>query len=248
MNIPDLTLSPTTAVRLDSFLQAPTHALLLTGPVSAEISQVATALAMQLLHAESLASQAYYREVRPEKDTIAIEQIRELIGFFRLKVPGSADIKRVAIIQTADAMGIEAQNALLKVLEEPPRDSVLILTTSQPQALLVTIRSRTQTLRVSSTEQKPEAEALRLVKQVLGGTTYERLLLVDGFTKQKGLSLTFMQTLTKTASASLEAAASRGSASLARWQTVLQVSAVAEDALMHNGSAKLVLTELMLSL
>ena len=58
-----------------------------------------------------------------EKGSIAIEQIRALISFFQLKVPGKTKIKRVAIIQDADRMGLEAQNALLKALEEPPEDS-----------------------------------------------------------------------------------------------------------------------------
>lgn len=52
-----------------------------------------------------------------------------------------------AIIRDADAMTEEASNAFLKTLEEPPVDSFIILTSSRPDFLLPTIRSRTQPVR-----------------------------------------------------------------------------------------------------
>ena len=51
------------------------------------------------------------------------------------------------IIDDADALLPEAQNALLKTLEEPPPASVFILVTSRPDVLLPTVRSRCQRLR-----------------------------------------------------------------------------------------------------
>lgn len=71
---------------------------------------------------------------------IKISQIRELIDNFSLK-NYSAPYK-IAIINNADRMNIESENALLKVLEEPSGNSILILTTSHPEALLPTITSR----------------------------------------------------------------------------------------------------------
>ncbi len=52
--------------------------------------------------------------------------------------------KRVVIIVDAETMRAETQNALLKVLEEPPRDTTIILTSSEPERLFSTIRSRCQ--------------------------------------------------------------------------------------------------------
>ncbi len=60
------------------------------------------------------------------------------------KVVVLGDAERLVVQQASQ----EAANALLKVLEEPPSDTVLILTTSEPQALLPTIRSRVVPLRV----------------------------------------------------------------------------------------------------
>ena len=60
----------------------------------------------------------------------------------------SGAARKVGIIHDADRMNAEAQNALLKTLEEPPPNSLLILTTGSPAALLPTTRSRCQMLRL----------------------------------------------------------------------------------------------------
>jgi len=76
---------------------------------------------------------------------VKIDQIRkELIPQANLK-PFEAEWK-VFIIVEADRMNDEAQNAVLKTLEEPPGQSVLILVTSNPSALLPTIVSRCQAI------------------------------------------------------------------------------------------------------
>lgn len=56
--------------------------------------------------------------------------------------------RRVVIIDEAHAMNQQAQNSLLKTLEEPPPSSILVLVTARPGSLLPTIRSRCQTLRL----------------------------------------------------------------------------------------------------
>jgi hypothetical protein len=212
---------------------------------SAEITSTEAANASQALlegHKE------YLQTVTPDsKGLIPIEQIRELISSFRLKVPGKGVIKRVAIVETADAMSLEAQNALLKLLEEPPTDSVLILTSEQPQELLATIRSRVQHLHLTSSALPPESESVQLVKRVLAGSAYERLLLIEGPLKAKDTAAAFVTTLATVAEASLEMAARKGNTT-DRWQRVLSAAYQAQQALGRNGNTKLVLTELMLVL
>ncbi|MBR2373514.1 MAG: hypothetical protein IKA87_04715 [Lentisphaeria bacterium] len=61
-----------------------------------------------------------------------------------LYLTATAGGHKVGIIHEADRMNREAQNALLKTLEEPPRDTTLILCTANPGALLPTTRSRCQ--------------------------------------------------------------------------------------------------------
>lgn len=287
MNLPNILLHPTAEAQLDAFLKAPMHAVLLAGPNGIGKTHIGTGMASELLRVATPEQNAYFRIILPEKSIITIEQVRELISFFRLKVPGTADIRRVAIIQDADTMGTEAQNALLKLLEEPPIDSVLILTSSQPQALLPTIRSRIQLLQLAV----PDTDALMrhfvalgydrsavtnallrastniaearglldgdtdtdkniidLVKQALGGSIYDRLLLVDRLAKQKNMAADFAHALAVVATVSLEAAARKGNASVDRWGSVLQAASTAEDALARSGNAKLILTELMLAM
>jgi len=76
-----------------------------------------------------------------------IKEIRQLKHFFSQK-PFS-HTNKIAIIFNADKMGLPAQNALLKTLEEPGPNNFLILTTTKPQALLPTILSRCQSFRLS---------------------------------------------------------------------------------------------------
>ena len=74
------------------------------------------------------------------KKSISVDQARDLPEFFS-KSPSQAKY-RVAIIDAADDLNLNAANALLKVLEEPPERGVLFLVTHAPGRLLATIRSR----------------------------------------------------------------------------------------------------------
>lgn len=76
---------------------------------------------------------------------IKIEQVRELLGHVGYR-PFEGR-RRVVIIDEADAMGSDAQDALLKSLEEPPPGTMFVLITSRPDALLATVRSRCSRLR-----------------------------------------------------------------------------------------------------
>lgn len=75
-----------------------------------------------------------------ETPSIKVETIRNLIAWTTTR-PYVAEHKTVVILE-ADRMTREAQNALLKTLEEPPSRTRMILTTSQELGLLETIRSR----------------------------------------------------------------------------------------------------------
>lgn len=86
-----------------------------------------------------------------DKTTIAVEQIRELIA--KLALSPLAGGRKVAIIDPADAMTEAAANCLLKTLEEPAGDSVLMLVADRRVPMAATIRSRCQSaaLRVPDT-------------------------------------------------------------------------------------------------
>ncbi|WP_152224534.1 DNA polymerase III subunit delta' [Pseudomonas sp. SCB32] len=75
----------------------------------------------------------------PEKP-IRVDQVRELVGF----VVQTAQLggRKVVLLEPAEAMNLNAANALLKSLEEPSGDTVLLLISHQPSRLLPTIKSR----------------------------------------------------------------------------------------------------------
>lgn len=83
--------------------------------------------------------------IRPAGHAIKIEQIRSLRQILSLK-PYEAS-QRVAIIDTAALMTLAASNALLKILEEPPERTTLILIANKPSDLIATIVSRCQQIR-----------------------------------------------------------------------------------------------------
>ena len=81
------------------------------------------------------------------KTVITVDEIRDLKQFFALS---SADGgRRVVIVDSADEMNPNAANALLKLLEEPPARTTLLLISHQPSRLLPTIRSRCRELRLA---------------------------------------------------------------------------------------------------
>ena len=76
----------------------------------------------------------------PEKKTVSVDLIRQARADIYIR-PNEAD-RKVYLFPRAQDMGIPGQNALLKVLEEPPSYGVFILLTDNPEKLLPTVRSR----------------------------------------------------------------------------------------------------------
>ncbi len=81
------------------------------------------------------------------RDQIVVEDVRKLGRFFGLSATDGG--RRVVIVDAADEMNPSAANALLKMLEEPPARTTLLLISHQPSRLLPTIRSRCRTLRLT---------------------------------------------------------------------------------------------------
>ncbi len=82
--------------------------------------------------------------LEPDGKTIKIEQVRSIqkeLSFRPLEAP-----KKICLIDSADRMNQAAGNALLKTLEEPSGEALLILLTAHPESVLSTIRSRCQRL------------------------------------------------------------------------------------------------------
>lgn len=84
----------------------------------------------------------WIRIIRPRMKSrrIGVDEIRDLEQTLHLAAPGGAC--KVGVITEVDRMNDQAANAFLKTLEEPPRNTLLLLLTANPQRLLPTILSR----------------------------------------------------------------------------------------------------------
>jgi DNA polymerase-3 subunit delta' len=91
-------------------------------------------------------------------DVIRVQEVRRLNAFFGLSAADGG--RRVVIVDSADEMNTQAANALLKMLEEPPANTTLLLLSHQPARLLPTIRSRCRTLRLAPLGPQDMATAL----------------------------------------------------------------------------------------
>lgn len=116
--------------------------------------------------------------VQPAEDSkaIKIDQVRDLRDFLSLTAQYGG--YKIALLEPADRLNLNAANSLLKTLEEPPGSSLLLLVTAQPARLPATVRSRCQTIRF---DPPPLAEAVSwLAPRANGGPRPEILLEIAG--------------------------------------------------------------------
>jgi len=144
-------------VALTAALEAgPSHAYLFRGPRGAGKRAAARALAAEILAAAAADPEDVRRRAlldpspHPDLVWIAPRGAQHLVEEVRERVIRAASYKpfeggkRVFVVEAAEALRDESQNALLKTLEEPPEFAHLILLSSEPEALLETVASRCQ--------------------------------------------------------------------------------------------------------
>ena len=182
-----LVIHPTTQAALDAYALTPAHALLVTGAKGTGKGTIlrlisSSLLGRDMLSVEVYTAHPYIRIIRSEDGkAISIETIRELQHFLSLKIPGkdvAGTTTRVIVIEDAHLLTAEAQNALLKTLEEPPAGTVLLLTAHSLDSVLPTIQSRVRQLVV----QPPSDDQVTAYFQAqgFGAAAIDRALLISG--------------------------------------------------------------------
>ncbi len=117
-----------------------------------------------------------------KSDNIPISQVRKIIYWTHFSTPGE---RKVIILENADKMQEASQNALLKLLEEPPLNVTIILLTTQKSALLQTVLSRLRTYRFSK---RSEDEQLQVLQRIFKEESSEYKSLQDYFLAWKNIN------------------------------------------------------------
>jgi DNA polymerase-3 subunit delta' len=107
-----------------------------------------------------LLRRAYDEKKAKLQEVLSVEEVRKMKSFFALSAADGG--RRVAIIDAVDDMNPSAANALLKLLEEPPKAVTMFLITHQPARLLPTIRSRCRELRLGPLSPDALSDALTM--------------------------------------------------------------------------------------
>jgi len=145
-----LLLNPKTRTAADAYISQSPQAIMIIGLPGSGKTALARAIASHALNSQDIQNHPYFLQIaRPKgKKDIPIEDIRSLIHKLRLKTPGSGGVRRMVFIEDAQDLSTEAQNALLKALEEPSIDTAYMMSVTSNRSVLPTIASRTQVLTV----------------------------------------------------------------------------------------------------
>lgn len=240
MGLDDLLIHDKTRQNINLFIENPFHALLISGDNGMGKTTLSQTIAAELLGVPSSRLDDYPYLIaikkRVGKSEIIVDDIKNMLFHLKLKTTGTRKVRRAVIIDQAELMNQESQNMLLKVLEEPPEDTVFLLTSSKTQSLLPTITSRVQQLAVLPVSKEasyiyfgslskkstissawelsygapslmsailnPETDhdlirAVGQAKSILSSSSYERLLAVESFSKNKDQTILLVEALQK---------------------------------------------------
>jgi len=118
-------------------------------------------------------SPAYDAKKNVEKSTIGVDEARKIPEFLSL-TPAEGEW-RVVIIDAVDQLNINAANALLKILEEPPERAILLLVCHSAGGILPTIKSRCRTFKLNPPDQKAFGDILNHIAPHIAPHEYAAL-------------------------------------------------------------------------
>lgn len=121
------------------------------------------------------------------KGSVGIEPVRRIAPFMHMTA--SFNGWRIAIVDDADTMTNEAQNAVLKILEEPPAQALLILICHRPGMMIPTIRSRCRVIHFQPLALDVFSNLLRRLEPGLRDADLQTLYAITGGSAGQGLRL-----------------------------------------------------------
>jgi DNA polymerase-3 subunit delta' len=139
-------------------------------------------------HPDLLTIERRYDEKRERMRTqIVVEDVREIAAFLHLKA--AAGGWRVVVVDSADDLNLNAANALLKLLEEPPAQALLLLVSNAPGGLLSTIRSRCRRLALGPLDGPVMQELLAKYRPDLPDADRQTLIAMSDGSLGRGLEI-----------------------------------------------------------
>jgi len=172
------------------------HSILITNGSKQKRKEEAFSLAQKILKKE-INNHPDFSKFE-SSDSLKITQVRQLQKNLALK-PYQADYK-VALIKEAEKLTLPAQHALLKTLEEPPANSIIILTAQNKELLLPTIISRCQIIKLKDNENannqidgKDKDVLFEQINNLIKASIGQRLLMAEKISKNKDETIEFCQ-------------------------------------------------------
>lgn len=131
-----------TEALLKAFISKPKGSLIIEGRAGSGVESLLHTLAEELLKENYPAQLFEFKET--DGKPLGIDSVRDIKSIIATKSDARSTISRIIAIHSADNLTSEAQNALLKQIEEPTEHTLLVILTANSDNLLATIRSRCQ--------------------------------------------------------------------------------------------------------
>lgn len=134
-------------------------------------------------------------DVEPSKSSIGVDAIRNLLGSVYITPTESQN--KIYIINKSDSLTLQAQNAFLKLLEEPPKGVIFLLLCDSLTSLLETIRSRTQIFSLNSTKKTSDLELnmLEISKAIASKKDYEIMKSLVKYSNERAIFTQILEEL-----------------------------------------------------
>lgn len=179
-----------------------------------------------------------------QEGTVGIELIRDFEHELSLSPRNSP--AKVGILSGMERLTVEAQNALLKTLEEPPQDTYIIGTTNNPEALLPTIRSRMSVVKLTNVQELPDAAIQKLLAELMTATPGKQLTLLEPYSATRDDAKKFISVMLTSAREELICLNAKSPLSKQKLTQVIRNLLAASAQLSVNVNQKLVLDNVFL--
>jgi hypothetical protein len=220
------------------------HAYLITGATPQtrldEIQKRLDVIKISVFDTVSLA-------LEPEEEHIGIEAVR--VFQKRLLLAPQSSPKTAGIVKDAHTLTIEAQNALLKLLEEPPPHAIIFCETQNRDSLLPTIISRCEGVLLAEVSPDESIGDMQIfIRDLLSSSPGKKLTLIETLTKDRSAAKTWTQNALLATRNMMLQAAKEGNSETQKMAKLVRLLTTAQGELMVNVNPKLVLDTVFLSL